>query len=262
MNILFFGDIIGAPGRQAIKKILPSWRRKYQPDLIVANCENLAHGKGITHQTIAELKSYGIDAFTSGNHIWNQKQAQDIVQDQENNVLRPANYPPGVPGVGYRVLEVGVKKLALVNLIGRVFFQEDFDCPFRAADEIIQKLKKQEVKLIVVDFHVEATSEAIALGWYLDGRTSLVLGTHTHVQTADERILPQGTGYLTDIGMVGARDSVIGFGCQRVIENFLTQMPAQFSVAEGDVLVNAVHCVLDDKTGRTQRIQRVSEIVT
>lgn len=261
MTILFFGDIIGRPGRNAVKKILPKWRKLYDPDLILANGENIAHGKGVTLKTITEMHDVGIDLFTSGNHIWDQKQGLDLVQRKDSPILRPANYPPGVPGQGYKIVEAGTKKVAVVNLVGRVYFDEDFDCPFRKADEILAELKEKKLAAILVDFHAEASSESVALAWYLDGKVSLVAGTHTHVQTADERILPQGTAYITDIGMVGAYDSVIGVDKKLVLYNFLTQMPAQFEVAEGDILVNAILCEIDPKTRKAQRIERIKEIV-
>ncbi len=261
MTILFFGDIVGRPGRLAVKKILPELKEAYEPDLILANCENLAHGKGVTRDTLGALREAGIEVFTSGNHIFNQKQAIEILKEKDSDVLRPANYPPNVPGQGFKVMEIGSKKVAVVNLVGRVFFDEDFDCPFRCADAILEELKEKKVKIILVDFHAEATSEAMALAWYLDGRVSLIAGTHTHVQTADERILPQGTAYISDIGMVGVRDSVIGVGKDLVITNFLTQMPVCFEVAEGDVLVNAILCEINVQTGRSGRIERIQKIV-
>lgn len=261
MIILFFGDIVGRPGRLAVKKILPELEKAYEPDLILANCENLAHGKGVTRETLSVLRESGIEIFTSGNHVFNQKQAHEILIEKDSDLLRPANYPPGVPGRGFKVMEIGTKKMAVVNLVGRVFFDEDFDCPFRCADEILEELKEKKIKIILVDFHAEATSEAVALGWYLDGRVSLVAGTHTHIQTADERILSKGTAYITDIGMVGARDSVIGVDKDLVIANFLTQMPVCFEVAEGDVLVDAIICEIDSKTGRSGRIERIQRVV-
>lgn len=261
MNVLFFGDIIGRTGRDAVKKILPKLKGLYAPDLTIANCENIAHGKGITEKTIEELLRAGIEIFTSGNHIWNQGQAVSLLQRKESPILRPANYPPDVPGRGYAVIEVGTRKVAVVNLVGRVFFQEDFDCPFRTVDQILAELKIKNLSVVLVDFHVEATSEAMAMGCYLDGRVSLVAGTHTHVQTADERILPRGTGYITDIGMVGAQDSIIGMDQKLVLHNFLTQMPAQFEVAQGDTLINAIHCTIDHETGKATAIKRIQEII-
>lgn len=261
MTILYFGDIIGRPGRNAIKKILPRLKTSYAPDLILGNCENLAHGKGITRETIQEMELAGIDYFTSGNHIFSLKQGQEILDRKDSHVLRPANYPPGIPGKGYKIFEVGTAKVAIINLIGRVFFQEDFDCPFRTANSILAEIAEQKVKIILVDFHAEASSESIALGWHLAGRVSLVVGTHTHVQTADERILPGGTAYITDIGMVGVKDSVIGVEKEIIIQSFLNQMPWQHQLAEGDCSVNAIVCEIDPASGKASRIERISEQV-
>ncbi len=261
MNVLFFGDVIGRTGREALKLILPKLKKTYTPDLVIANCENIAHGKGITARTFEEIADLGIQVFTSGNHIWNQKEALDLLARKDSPILRPANYPPGVPGRGYLILEVGTKKVAVINLVGRVFFQEDFDCPFRKADEILTELTRQNVKIVLIDFHAEATSEANALPWYLDGRVSLVAGTHTHVQTADERILPQGTAMISDVGMVGARDSIIGVDRTNVIQNFLTQMPLQFEVAGGAMLVSAIFVEIDSGSGQAKKIERILEIV-
>jgi len=261
MTILFFGDVVGRPGRLAMKKILPELAKAYRPDLIIANCENLAHGKGITNSALDDLRQAGVEIFTSGNHIFSQKQAIDILSREDSDVLRPANYPPNVPGKGYKILEVGARKVAVVNLVGRVFFKEDFDCPFRAAAAILAELKEKKVKIIIIDFHAEASSESVALSWYLDGRVSLLAGTHTHVQTADERVLPGGAGYITDVGMVGVQDSVIGVDKDLVLQDFLTQMPVKMEVAEGDVLLNAIVCEIDSLSGRAVRIERIKKIV-
>ncbi len=261
MTILFFGDIMGRTGREAIKEILPRLKEEIRPDLIIANCENLAHGKGVTAKVVQEMEKAGIEVFTSGNHIWKQKQAQDLLQAKDSPILRPANYPPDVPGRGYLILEVGTKKVAVINLVGRVFFQEDFDCPFRKADEILKELEAEKLAAVIVDFHAEASSESVALGWYLDGRVSLVAGTHTHIQSADQRILPRGTAYITDIGLVGAYNSVIGVDKDLALQGFLTQMPVQFKVAEGEAIVNAIVCKIDTKTGQARKIERVRELV-
>lgn len=261
MNVLFFGDVIGKTGREALKRILPRLKKKYAPDLIIANCENVAHGKGVTARTFQEVSDLGVQVFTSGNHIWSQKEAIDLLERKDSLILRPANYPPGVPGRGYLILEVGTKKVAVINLVGRVFFQEDFDCPFRKADEILTELAAQKVKIVIIDFHAEATSEANALAWYLDGRVSLMAGTHTHVQTADERILPQGTASISDVGMVGARDSIIGVDRAKVLKNFLTQMPLQLEVASGAMLVSAIFVQIDPVSGKAGKIERILETI-
>jgi len=261
MTILFFGDIVGRPGRMAVKKILPELEKAYSPDLIIANCENLAHGKGVTVETLEDLRKAGVRIFTSGNHIFSQKQAIDIVSRKDSDVLRPANYPPGAPGQGFKILEVGTEKVAVVNLVGRVFFKEDFDCPFRAAAAILAELSEKKVKVIIIDFHAEASSESVALAWYLDGRASLLAGTHTHIQTADERVLPCGLGYITDVGMVGVQDSVIGVDKDLVLKDFLTQMPVKMEVAEGDILLNAIVCEINSATGKAVKIERIKKIV-
>lgn len=259
MVILMFGDIVGKPGRRAVAKILPDLRKKHDPDLIIANAENLAHGIGITKKTVDFMLKTGIDVFTSGNHVFGKKEGLDLLANKEYPILRPANYPPDVVGQGYQVFEVRTKKVLVINLLGRVFFQFDYDCPFRCADEI---LKKHKEKIIIVDFHAEATSENEAFGFYLDGRVSAVLGTHTHVPTQDFKILPKGTAYVTDIGMVGTQDSIIGDKKEPIIERFLHQIPIKLEIEEeGSVEVNAVVVEIDDKTGRAKKIEKIYQTV-
>ncbi len=204
MRILFFGDIVGKIGRQALTKELPGLKDKYKPDLVLANCENLAHGTGITRSTIKEMQEAGIDFFTSGNHIYKKPEANEFLEEADCPVIRPANYPEPAPGKGYKV----VNDLLIINLMGRVFIEEEFTDPFDKLDEILKEHK--DIKNVFVDLHGEATSEKQAMGWYADGRVSALVGTHTHVQTNDDRILPEGTGFISDTGMVGAWDSVIG----------------------------------------------------
>jgi len=262
MTILFFGDIVGKIGRKAIKEILPRLKKKYEPDLVMANAENIAHGLGVTEKTIKEMAESGIDVFTSGNHIWDKEEILEILKENKIILLRPANYPPGVPGVGHKLLEIGTKKLLVVNLIGRVFFREQFDCPFRKIDEILEEYKNEKLNGIIIDFHAEATSEKVAMGWHTDGRVSTLVGTHTHVPTADSKILPHGTGYITDIGMVGARDSVIGDDKENVLKRFLYQMPYLLEVPEEGICeVNAVLIEIDSKTKKTKEIKRIDEEV-
>jgi len=208
-KILFFGDIVGKIGRKAIKKVIGDYKKKYSPDFIIANAENLAHGTGATESTLNEMLEAGINFFTSGNHIWKKKEIISVFEEKRIPLIRPANYPEGAPGQGYQLVEVGTKKLLVVNLLGRVFMKEDMDCPFRKIDEILKKYSKENLSGIFVDFHAEVTSENVAFGFYVDGRVSAVVGTHTHIPTADNKILPQGTAYVTDVGMVGARDSVL-----------------------------------------------------
>ena len=244
------GDIVGRPGRQAVKELLPGLRQQYRLDLVIANAENVAGGLGLTSTTAEELLSAGVDVLTSGNHIWAQKEIIPYLGG-EMPVLRPLNYPPGVPGKGYIVN----RQAMVINLIGRTFMG-DFDCPFRAIDRLLTEVKPKP-PVIIVDFHAEATSEKVAMGRYLDGRVSAVLGTHTHVGTTDTQLLPQGTAYVTDIGMTGPIDSVIGMETEVVIQRFLTGIPHRMSVAKGKTMFNAVLVRVDEKSGRAISIDRI-----
>lgn len=251
LNILFLGDIIGRPGRQAINTHLQSLIRKYSPSLIVGNAENAAGGLGITEKVGQELLSH-IDVLTSGNHVWDKREALEYL-DKQPRLLRPANYPHPNPGKGIYVhKDAQNRKVAIVNLQGRVFM-EPIDCPFRVADECIEELT-QETQIILVDFHAEATSEKQALGWYLDGRVSAVLGTHTHVPTADARILPGGTAYITDVGMVGGYNSVIGIQKEQAMQRFLTSRPQRFEPSKAGVALQAVFVEIDALTGKALSI--------
>jgi hypothetical protein len=267
MKILFFGDIVGKPGRQAIKKILPAYKDKYEPDLIIANGENLAHGKGISEDSYKEMTEAGIDWLTLGNHAFVKKGTQDILEDKKVPILRPANWAPEAPGRGWAEISLRSKKILLINLIGRVFMQQQFDNPFASIKQILEdySLKKEsgkeKVAAIILDWHAEATSEKMAMGWYLDGQVSAVLGTHTHVGTDDARVLPGGTAYVTDIGMVGVENSVLGVDKDIIVKRFLTQLPYQMEGAEGPVLVSAVLLTLDDKTGLAQNIEKLKEVI-
>ncbi len=254
MRILFIGDIIGSPGRSAVSLHLPGLKKKEKIDFVVANGENAAGGFGLTPKVAEQLFSCGIDGLTSGNHIWDKK---DIVETlaKDNRILRPANYPPGVIGFGSTVISTQGKKLGVINLSGRVFMRE-LDCPFRTALGEIEGLKER-VEVVVVDMHAEATSEKIAMGWYLDGKVSAVIGTHTHVQTADERILPEGTAYITDVGMVGSLDSVIGVKKDIILERFLTQLPVHLDVAKENVALHAVLVEIDEDTAKAVSIKRI-----
>lgn len=248
MLILAIGDIVGRPGRRAVSQLLPGLRQQYGSDLVIANGENAAGGLGLTPTTAKELFDGGVDVLTSGNHIWAQKEIIPYL-DGDMPILRPLNYPPGVPGKGYIV----IGQVAVVNLMGRTFMG-DFDCPFRAMDQLLTEL---ESPIIIVDFHAEATSEKVAMGRYLDGRVSAVLGTHTHVGTIDAQLLPHGTAYVTDIGMTGPIDSVIGDDTEAVIQRFLTQMPHHLSVGKGKTAFNAVLVRVADDTGRAISIERI-----
>jgi metallophosphoesterase (TIGR00282 family) len=256
MKILFIGDIIGGPGRRAVRELVPSLIEDYRIDMVIANCENAAAGFGITREIVEELYRCRIDVLTSGNHIWDKKEVLEFVEDYET-LLRPANYPEGVPGFGSVVLPCpsGVH-VGVINLVGRVFMRP-LDCPFKTVQKEIEKLKRK-TKIILVDMHAEATSEKQAMGWFLDGQVSAVIGTHTHVQTADEQILPQGTAYVTDVGMTGPFDSIIGTKKEAVLERFLMQMPNKFDVAKGDVRLQGVLITVDENTGRSLGIERVN----
>lgn len=253
LGFLFLGDIIGRPGRSALRKILPSLMEKYSPAFVVANGENAAGGIGITEEVGRELFSL-TDVLTSGNHIWDKKEAIPYLE-REPRLLRPANYPPQNPGKGTYVLESKDGwKAAVLNLQGRVFM-EPIDCPFRVADKEVEKLRAV-TPFIVVDFHAEATSEKQALGWYLDGRVSAIIGTHTHVPTADERILPKGTAYITDVGMVGGYNSVIGIRRDLALARFLTSRPQRFEPEKEGVFFSAVYVEVDARTGISLSIRR------
>ena len=245
------GDIMGRPGRRAAKGLLPILRREYDIDLVIANGENAANGRGITGAIVDEFLDWGVDVITSGNHIWDQKEIVSHI-DTEIPLLRPLNYPEGVPGRGYIV----VGDVLVVNLLGRAFMSA-VDCPFRAIDHLLASIPERP-KMVFVDLHAEATSEKVAMGWYLDGRASVVVGTHTHVPTADARVLPGGTAYVTDVGMVGPFRSVIGVEIDAVIARFLTQMPHALPVAhDGLISFNSIVVELDDATGKAKSIQRV-----
>ncbi|MDP3879633.1 MAG: TIGR00282 family metallophosphoesterase [Dehalococcoidales bacterium] len=255
MLILAIGDIIGRPGRQAVNKLLPELHRRHKFDLVIANAENIAGGIGVTPLTARELLDAGVDVLTSGNHIWAQKEIIPYLDDENMPLLRPLNYPPGVPGRGYLIK----KDIMVVNLIGRTFIG-NFDCPFRGMDKLLAELNPRP-PVIIVDFHAEATSEKMALGRYLDGRVSAVLGTHTHVGTIDAQLFPRGTAYVTDIGMTGPVDSVIGDDTESVLQRFLSSIHNRLSVAQGKVMFNAVLVEIDKKSGKATRIDRVYQEV-
>jgi metallophosphoesterase (TIGR00282 family) len=250
MIILMIGDIVGQPGRQAVGKFLPDLRRQFELDMVIANAENAAGGFGLTSAIARELLDAGIDVLTSGNHIWAQKEIVSHL-DSEMPILRPLNYPPGVPGRGYIIS----RQVMVVNLMGRVFMRE-LDCPFRTMDKLLAELEPRP-PVIIVDFHAEATSEKVALGRYLDGRVSAVLGTHTHVGTIDAQILPQGTAYVTDIGMTGPSDSIIGDDTESVMRRFLTGMPHHLSVGKGKPIFNAIMVEVAEDSGQAMNIERI-----
>lgn len=257
MKILFIGDIVGEPGRKAVQTILPRLRGEQALDFVIANGENSAGGNGITPQIAGELFSAGVDVITSGDHLWDQKTVLELME-REPRFLRPLNYPAVVPGRGANVYEVrGLPPVGVMNLQGRTFMPP-MDNPFRVADTEITQLH-QHTKIIFVDFHAEATSEKISFGRFVDGRVSAVVGTHTHVQTADEQILPNGTAYLSDAGFTGPHDGCLGREIEPVIKRFLTGMPQRFEVARNNVKLHGALIRVDDATGKATSIQRVSE---
>ena len=252
MLILVIGDVVGKPGRQAVVRLLPEIKQQYRVDFTIINAENVAGGIGVTPQTAADLLNAGADVLTSGNHIWAQKEIIPVL-DSDTPLLRPLNYPPGVPGKGF-IISNGVM---VVNLIGRTFIG-NFDDPFRSMDYLLEHTPEKP-PIVFIDFHAEATSEKVALGRYLDGRVSAVLGTHTHVGTIDARILPGGTAYVTDIGMTGPDDSIIGDDPDKVIQRFLTQLPHRLSVGKGKVILNGILVSVNDVTGRAFAIERIQK---
>ena len=256
MRILFIGDIVGRPGRELVRQGLQAIVDHHRIDLVIANAENSAAGFGITRDIGEQLLGYGVDVMTSGNHIWDKKEALDYI-GIEPRLLRPANYPAGAPGRGsYLVSTRDNVSVGVVNVMGRVFML-NIDDPFAVVLKEIEELK-QRARIIFVDFHAEATSEKIAMGWHLYGKVTAVVGTHTHVQTADERVLPRGTAYLTDVGMTGPHDSIIGVEIDAALGRFLTGLPAKFETATGNPRLNAVIVDADEQTGRANSIERVS----
>jgi metallophosphoesterase (TIGR00282 family) len=250
MLALVIGDIVGQPGRKAVHETLPQLRQQYKLDMVVANAENAAGGFGLTTAIAQELIETGVHVLTSGNHIWAQK---DIIPnlDGDMSILRPLNYPPGVPGRGYRI----TGQTMVVNIMGRTFMRE-IDCPFQAMDKLLEEVQDRP-PVVIVDFHAEATSEKMAMGRYLDGRVSAVLGTHTHVGTIDAQILPGGTAYVTDIGMAGPSDSIIGDDVESVLRRFLTGIPHHLMVGKGKPILNAILVDVDEKSGRAKGIERI-----
>ncbi|ANY69601.1 hypothetical protein SAMN04487969_101493 [Paenibacillus algorifonticola] len=254
MNVLFIGDIVGSVGRAAVKQVLPALKSKYNPHIIIVNGENAAAGRGITKNIVNELFECGVHGITMGNHTWDNKDIFDWIDD-EPRIVRPANFAEGTPGQGMAIIKANGKQLAIINLQGRTFLPP-IDCPFRKADELIEEAH-ETTKNILVDFHAEATSEKIAMGWHLAGHASVVVGTHTHVQTNDDTILPGGTAYLTDVGMTGPKDGVLGMERNAVLHRFMTQMPTRFVVDEGKWHLHGVSIQIDDATGETTKFQKI-----
>jgi 2',3'-cyclic-nucleotide 2'-phosphodiesterase len=259
MKLLFVGDIVGKPGRNAVRHFIPVLREKHGLDLCIGNSENVANGAGITPDTADDLLGAGLDLLTSGNHTWSKREISGYLDKPDARQLRPANYPGDAPGRGFTVLSTrGGARLGVINLEGRVFMKP-LDDPFRLAERLVAEFRAQGVRCIFVDMHCEASSEKNAMGHFLDGRVSAVLGSHTHIQTADERVLPGGTAFITDVGMCGPWDSVIGLRKENAIERFLTQRHSSFEVATGDVRLQGAIVEIDDETGRARSIVRVQE---
>lgn len=261
LRVLAIGDIVGSPGRRALKRILPRLRREVAADVVIANGENSAGGRGIGLRTARELRDTGVDVITTGNHIWAQPDIDQVLADDDLRVLRPLNFPADLPGHGACTLRVRSHDITVVSLIGRIFMSP-VDDPFRSMDTLLMNMRvsEQARSLMIVDFHAEATSEKIAMGWYLAGRVAAVVGTHTHVPTADARVLPGETGYVTDLGMVGPRDSIIGSAIEPTIHRFLTHRPARIPVADGPVMFNAVIIELDAGRGTCRSMRRVDRL--
>lgn len=255
MRILILGDVVGRPARRAMRDILPELIEREKADLVIANAENAAGGMGVDIKSAKELFSAGVHVLTSGNHIWKKKEIYPFL-DEHETLIRPANFPAGAPGRGWCFWRHNELRALIINLQGRVFMPNHVEDPFRCVDELLQNHGRL-APVIIVDMHGEATSEKTAMGWYLDGRASVVYGTHTHVPTADERILPHGTAYITDVGMCGPLDSVIGMEREVVIQGFLTQLPRQFEVAKDNVALQGIVADIDEKTGRAREIRRL-----
>ena len=254
MKIMMIGDVYGEPGRLALTKLLPKLRDQHHVDFTVVNVENSAGGFGVTQQIAESVLDLGVDVMTTGNHVWDKKETASYIV-KENRLLRPANYPEGTPGAGYITLKAGPHRVTVINLMGRVFMNP-IDCPFRKVEAILESVGA-ETPIRLVDFHCEATSESIAMGWWLDGKVSAVVGTHRHVQTADERVLPGGTAYITDLGMTGPTDGVIGVDREQILQRFLFQMPIRFETAKGPAALHGVVITVDPDTGRASAIERL-----
>jgi 2',3'-cyclic-nucleotide 2'-phosphodiesterase len=260
MKILFFGDVIGKLGRKTLAATLPDIKKKYKPDLTIANVENLAHGYGITPKTLRDIQASGVECFTSGNYVFENKAFEDVLQDPDLSArwVRPANYPEGTPGEGARVIPVGEQKVLVINMMGQAFFREEFANPFHAIDAILKQYEGEELAAIFIDFHAEATAEKQAFGWYCDGRVSAVVGTHTQVPSADWRLLHNGTAFVTDVGLVGGRDGVIGYKKENSIERQANDPKARLEVIEeGPAVVNGVLVTIDPKTRWATQIDKI-----
>ncbi len=260
MKLLMIGDIVGGPGRMAMARMATRYKAEGRADVVVANAENSAAGRGITSKLAEELFAGGADALTMGDHVWDQKESMGYF-DQESRIVRALNLPPGCPGKGAITIQTKAGPLTIIQLMGRTFMNSTADCPFRAIDGWLRKHGSQS-KMILVDMHAEATSEKVAMGKFLDGRVSAVLGTHTHIQTADEAVTTKGTAYMTDLGMTGPCDSVIGRTTEAILSRFLTGMPTKFEIASGDVRLHGALLSIDPETGKALKIKRIEEILS
>lgn len=259
MNILVIGDVVGKPGRRIIRETLSNIQKKYNVEFTIVNAENAAGGRGLTKDVMNELLNSNIDVLTMGNHVWDNKDIFNFIDD-EHRLIRPANYPEYTPGQGYHIYKAGFNiNVAVVNLSGRVFLQP-LDCPFRKLEHILETIQ-DEADIVIVDFHAEATSEKLAMGYYFDGKVTALLGTHTHIQTADERILPKGTAYITDLGMTGPVESILGMEKDAIIEKFISQRPVRFEVATGAAQLQGVLLEIDTESLKVKKIQRISEVI-
>lgn len=262
MKFLIFGDVMGRPGREAVTQVLPELKKEYEPDSVIVNAENIAHGNGVSPDTMKDAAGWGVDVFTTGDHAWDNELGIPLLNDPKQRIIRPANYPPNVPGRGWRVWRAGAWQIAVINLQGQVFFRNDPLNPFHYLDQLLKEPEIAQANMILIDFHTEATSEMRALGWYADGRVSAIWGTHTHVPTADAQILPKGTGYLTDVGMTGAYHSIIGVEKEQSLKHFLTQTKQRMEPPEGDQKeVNALLLEIDPQSKKTTRIANIRKIL-
>ncbi len=260
MKIIAIGDIVSTMGRTAVMQLLPEIKREFAPDFIVANIENLAHSKGITQKTVEEIRLTGVDLCTSGNHVWDKEEGIAILNEPNPFVLRPATYPHTAPGVGHKLVSVNAKNVLVINLQGQVGMKEHVESPFKTFDAILKEYDKIKIDEILVDMHAEATSEKVAFGWYADGRASIVWGTHTHVPTADARILDKGTGYITDLGMTGPKNGILGVGRDEILAQFLTQLPQKHTmIKKGTAILSGIYAELEN--GSCTKIERIEKTI-
>ena len=261
LKVLFFGDIVGRDARKLVTSVVAEQKESFGPDIIIGNVENLAHGKGITRETIDEMFAAGFDVLTSGNHVFDRAGAEELLNDTSRALIRPINYPRGVAGRGFCYVTIGARKVLVANAIGRAYFRENFDDPFRAMDHLLTSTAHESLAAIILDWHADATSEERAMGFYLDGRVSAVLGTHSHIPTADAQILPGGTAYISDVGMVGAAHSMLGAKKEPMIHRMLTQLPSPYEIAEDlEMELHFVQLVIDPSTRRAISIKHFREI--